>query len=97
MCALIQFECVSMACQIEATRARMAHFPEIPVTVITNFYLKFLSKSTILFQILQTKMITLQIPYVGLASNNITYFIQFKNMKFAHSWKLCHMCMFTDT
>ena len=34
----------------------MAQFPEIPVTAISNFQLKFLSKSTILFQILQTKM-----------------------------------------
>ena len=36
---------------------RMAQFPEIPVTVISNFKLKFLSNSTILFQVLQTKMI----------------------------------------
>ena len=36
---------------------RISQFPEIPVTVIFNFYLKFLSKSTILFQILQTKMV----------------------------------------
>ena len=36
----------------------MTQFPEIPVTVISNFQIKFLSKSTILFQILQTKMMT---------------------------------------
>ena len=31
---------------------------------------------------------TLQMPHISLASNNITDFIQLKNMKFAHSWKL---------
>ena len=36
---------------------RRAQFPEIPVTVISNFQHKFLSKSTILFQMLQTKMV----------------------------------------
>ena len=36
-------------------------------------------------------LVELQIPHIGLASNNIAYFIQFKNLKFAHSLKLCHM------
>ena len=34
----------------------MSQFPKMPVTVISKFEAKFLSKSTILFQILQTKM-----------------------------------------
>ena len=43
---------------LETIYIRMAQFPEIPVTVISNFKFKFLSKCTILFQILQTKMMT---------------------------------------
>ena len=70
----------------------MAQFPKIPVTLISNLQLKLLVKSTILFQILQTKMMIFGKPTnICLASNNITDFFQFKSMKCVHSWKLCHM------
>ena len=71
----------------------MAQFPEIPVTVIYNFQLKFLYKSTTLFQILQTKMIifgntTDTTCRLSFMQYNLFYTVQ--NMKCGHSWKLCH-------
>ena len=54
----------------------MAQFLEIRVTVISNFRLKFLFKSTILFQILQTKIMTF-----GNTTNTTCQFI-FKQYNF---------------
>ena len=50
--------------------------------------------TTILFQILQTKIMifgnTTNTTY-WLSFKQYNFFLQFKNMKFAHSLKLCHM------
>ena len=73
------------------TPTYVAQFSDIPVTVISNFQLKFLSKSTVLFQRLQTKIMIFGNTNVSLASNNITFLSSSK------TWNLpihrsCFMC-----
>ena len=53
----------------------MVQFPEIPVTVISNFHLKFLCKSTTLFQILQKKK---KKKMIFSNTTNTTYRFSFK-------------------
>ena len=69
----------------------MAQFPEIPVTVISNFQLKFLSKSIILFQILQTKMIIL-----GNTTNTTCHF-SFKLYNLFYTVHKHEVCPFRET
>ena len=63
----------------------MAQFPETPVTKISNFQLKFLSKCTILFQILQIKMMILDTTN----SNCRFSFKQYKLFYIAQKYEIC--------
>ena len=69
----------------------MAQFPEIPVTVISNFELKFLSKYTILFQILQTK-----ITIFG-TTTNTTYWFSYKQYNLFYTVQKHEICPFMET
>ena len=71
--------------------SRMAQFPEIPVTVISNFQLKFPSKSTILFQILQTRIMT-----IGDTTNTKCPF-SFKQYNLFYSVQKHEICPFMET
>ena len=53
----IGFKCIYYALH----SYHMVQFSEIPVTIISNFKQRFLSKATILHKILQTKIMTLDI------------------------------------
>ena len=69
----------------------MAQFSEIPVTVISNFQLKFLSKSIILFQILQTKMMLFG------NTTNTTCRFSFKQYNFFYTVQKHEICLFMET
>ena len=69
----------------------MAQFPEIPVPVISNFYLKFLSKSTILFQILQTKIMIFS------NTTNTTCWLTFEQYKLFYTVQKHEICPFMET
>ena len=71
--------------------SRMVQFPEIPVTVFSNTQLKFLSKSTILFQILQTKMVIFG------NTTNTTCPFSFKQYNLFYTVQKHEICPFMET
>ena len=69
----------------------VAQFPEIPVTIISKFELKFLSKFAILFRILQTKMMIF-----GNTTNTTCQF-SFKQSNIFYTVQTHEICPFMET
>ena len=95
--SMIKFQKVSLVIKVKFNKRKQFcffvwhSFPKYQSLLFPTFNPDFFPKLQFNFKQYKLRLwnlVSLQIPHVGLASDNITDFIQFKNMKFAHSGKL---------